>query len=256
MKNQSFHRRKIRMYEAPIMDFEQLKTRTIGALNKLGQQKFSTEPGGYALENWIRGLNVLLDDFEKKVGGARLSHEYLASRRELYDRLSRPAPISSVDEEVSELRIRMSDIESKVKAERTLSVSRISELTAEQAKCSGELEREQRRVASATAVQSSDSLLGRILGRRKAATEDPNDRIKELESKLVALQDDAAEQRKQLRMIDLRSPESRFAEQWSQLEGMQTKLRELEGERLDRIQFVKERAEATRSIADAISRML
>ncbi|HUI24294.1 MAG TPA: hypothetical protein VLY82_07895, partial [Nitrososphaerales archaeon] len=80
-------------------------------------------------------------------------------------------------------------------------------------------------------------------------------RIEELESKLASLPNELLEQQKQLKMIDLRSPESRFAEEWNRLDSMQTRLKELEQERLDRVQLVKERAEATGLIASAISRI-
>ena len=255
MKNQSFHQRKIRIQETPELDFDQLKARTINALNKLGQQKFSTEPGGYALENWIKGVNVLLDEFEEKVGTAKLSQEYLASRRELNECLSKPIPISSIDEDLSELGAKISGIESKIEAERVLIVSKISALKAEQAKYSAELERERRRDAEAAAVQNNDSFFNRLLGRNKAPTIDPENRIRELESKLAVLPNEVLEQQKQLKMIDLRSPESQFAEEWVQLESMQTRLKELEKEKLDKIQLVKERAEVTGSIANAISRI-
>ncbi len=255
MKNQSFHRKKIRIYDAPELDFDQLKSRTVNALSKLGQQKFSTETGGYALENWIKGLNVLLDEFEEKVGATRLSQEYLTSRNEANNRLSKPASTSSIDEGISELRARMSDIEGKVKAGRGLEVSRISELAVEQAQCLEELEQERRRVAGLTAGLSSGSLLGHLFGRKKVVTEDSDNRITELESKLAALQNDANERQKLLRMMDLRSPKSRFAEQWNELEGLQARLREMQEERLDRVQLTKVRADATRSISDAISRI-
>ena len=255
MKNQSFHQRKIRIQETPTLDFDQLKARTINALNKLGQQKFSTEPGGYALENWTKGVNVLLDGFEESAGAARLSHDYLASRNGLNELLSRPVVLESIDENTSELRANMSEIENKIGAERASIVSRIEELKAAQARYSGELERERRRDADAAAAQSSDSFLNRLLGRRKTQADRPEIRIQELESKLASLPNELLEQQKQLKMIDLRSPESRFAEEWNRLDSMQTRLKDLEQERLDRIQLVKERAEATGSIASAISRI-
>jgi len=255
MKNQSFHQRKIRIQETPALDFDQLKARTINALNKLGQQKFSTEPGGYALENWTKGMNVLLDEFEKSAGASRLSPEYLASRHELTELLSRPVHLESIDEDISELRANMSDIENEIGAERALIVSKISELKAAQARYSGELERERRRDADAAAAQSSDSFFDRLLGRSKTQAKTPESRIEELESKLAPLPNEVLEQQKQLKMIDLRSPESRFAEEWNKLDSMQTRLKEMEQERLDRVQLVDERAEVTGSIAGAISRI-
>jgi len=255
MKNQSFHQRKIRIQETPKLDFDQLKARTINALSKLGQQKFSTEPGGYALENWTKGVNVLLDEFEEGVGAARLSPDYLASRRELSELLSKPVLLTSVDEDMSELRVNISSIEGKIEAERAQRVSRISELRAAQAKYSDDLEHERRRDADAAAVQSPNSIFNRLLGRGKNQSESAESRIEELESKLATLPNEILEQQKQLKTIDLRSSGSLLAEEWNRLDSMQARLKELEKERWDRIELVKERAEATGSIADAISKM-
>ena len=256
MKHRSFHQRKIRIQEAPELDFGELKARTINALNKLGQQRFSAEPGGYALENWVKGVNVLLDEFEEKAGAARLSQEYLTRRHELNDRLSRPVSISSIDEAMAELRASISEIEGKVEAERALIVSKISELKREETRQSDELERERRRVSDAAAAQRNSSLVNRLFGRNKAQTDELEGRVRELESRLAALPDEVLELQRQLRMIDVRSPGSKFAEEWDRLESMQGRLEELEKERLDRTQLVRERAEATGSVADAISRIV
>jgi len=255
MKNQPFHQRKIRIQETPKLDFDQLKARTINALNKLGQQKFSTEPGGYTLENWIKGVNVLLDEFEEKAGTTRLSPEYLARRHELNDYLSKPVPTSSIDEEMSKLMAEKSTIENKIEAERAQIVSTIAELKTEQTRCSGELERERRRIAEAAAVQDNGSLFNHLFGRNKSPMKKIEGRIKELESKLAAFSDEVLEQQKQLKMIELRSPESRFAEDWTALESAQNRLKELEGVKLDATQLVKERVGMTASIAEAISRI-
>jgi hypothetical protein len=255
MKNRSFHQRKIRIQETPKLDFDQLKARTINALNKLGQQKFPIELGGYALDNWIKGVNVLLDEFEEKAGATKLSPEYLASRHELNERLSKPVSVSSIDDDLSQLRANTSEIESKIESERILMVSRISELKTAQALCSDELERERRRVANSAPVQSPDSLFNRLLGRNKTPTTNPEVRIRELESKLANLSNEVLELQKQLNMIDHRSPESRFAEEWNHLGLMRTRQEELEKERSDRIQLVNERAEVTGSVANAISRI-
>ena len=256
MKHRSFHQRKIRIQEAPELDFGELKARTINALSKLGQQRFSAEPGGYALENWVKGVNVLLDEFEEKAGAARLSQEYLTRRHELNDRLSRPVSISSIDEAMAELRASISEIEGKVEAERALIASKISELKREETRQSDELERERRRVSDAAAAQRNSSLVNRLFGRNKAQTDELEGRVRELESRLAALPDEVLELQRQLRMIDGRSPGSKFAEEWVRLESMQGRLEELEKERLDRTQLVRERAEAAGSVADAISRIV
>ena len=255
MKNQPFHQRKIKLQEAPKLDFDQLRARTINALNKLGQQKFSTEPGGYALENWTKGLNVLLDEFEEKAGTARLSSEYLTSRRELTGRLASPTSTASTDEEMLKLRANISDIEDKIDAERTRLASRISELKAAQEKCTGELQQERVLAAVGPSEQSPGSIVSRLLGRRKAQIKSPESRIRELETKQANLQKESLEQQKQLKRINFHSPESRFSEEWSQAESLRAKLSELEKEKSEKVQLVKEREQMTALIAESISRI-
>ncbi|MDG6972103.1 MAG: hypothetical protein JRM74_05400 [Nitrososphaerota archaeon] len=60
MKNQSYHRHRTRIQGSPELDFRQLRDRTVNALNNLGRQKFSDEPGGYSLESWARGFGAIL----------------------------------------------------------------------------------------------------------------------------------------------------------------------------------------------------
>lgn len=255
MKGQSYHRRKIRIQETPEMDFAQLKARTINALDKLGGQRFSAEPGGYALENWARGVNVLLDEFEDKAGGERLSPEYHARRRELDDLLSNPHPVASIDKEMSELAASISSSEGRVETERSLIVSKISDLKSEQTRLSAELKLEQGRALEAGPAENTNSFFRRLLGGKKAPARANEEKVRELESKLDALPDKVRDQQKQLKLIDLRSIDSRLAEEWSQLDAMQSRLKELEKERLEKTQLVKERSELMGSMAEAISKL-
>jgi len=255
MKNQSFHQRKIRIQEPPKVDFDELKARTINALRRLGEQKFSAEPGGYTLGNWSRGVNVLLDEFEEKVGGARISKEYLARRQELNDYLSKPISTSSIDKEMAELRERASELENRIETERDRVVSRISELKTEQSRCSVELEREQRQAAGPTARKTNGSFFGRLLGRNTSPPENPESRINELKAKLADLQAEMHEQQRHLKMMDTRSPDSQLADEWNRLGSLQTRMKELEEQKMGETQLVKERAAMTASIADAVSRL-
>lgn len=255
MKNQSFHRPKIRIQEIPTLGFDQLKAKTINALDKLGKQKFSAEPGGYSLENWIRGVSLLLDDFEEKAGAARLSKDYQATRRELDSRLSKPPLVAPIDAEMAELTAGISSIEGRIESERTRIVSRISELKATKEKLSAELAAEQEHAADASLAQEDDSLFRRLLRGKKTAATSNEGKIRELESKLAALPDEMRDQRTLLKLMDLHTPESRFAEEWRRLESMQSKLKELEAEKRDRTQYVREREEVMGSMAEAISRL-
>ncbi|MDG6983076.1 MAG: hypothetical protein JRN28_00755 [Nitrososphaerota archaeon] len=255
MKNQSFHPHKIRIYEAPKLDFDQLKSRTISTLDKLGQQRLSTEPGGYTLENWVKGVNVLLDEFEEKAGTARLSTEYLGRRRELDARLSGTMSVAQTDEEIVELRKEMSQIEKKIEDGRSTATLKIEELKAEEAKCSNELEQERSRLAAVTKIQAADSFFSRLFGRGKVQPTRPESRIDELQSRLSSLSTEIAEQKELLKSIDAHAPGSKFAEDWAQLDSMEARLRGLDDERITKNQSAKERAELAGLIADAVSRI-
>jgi len=256
MKHQSFHQRKIRIPETPKLDYDQLKSRTIIALNRLGQQKFSTEPGGYSLENWIRGVNILLDEFEEKMGAGKLSPDYLGKRRELKDLFSRPISTSSIDRGISDLIRSTADVEGRITEGRARLVSRVAELKSEQGRCSAELVREQEMIPGLATDQSSGSFLKRLFnGNSKTPVKDSGTKVKELESRLDVLSNEILGQQKLLKLVDQHSPESPFAEEWKALGSLQTRLEALESERLGMVQLVKEREEITSSIADTISRI-
>ena len=237
-------------------DYDQLKARTIIALDKLGHQKFAAESGGYSLENWVKGVALLLDEFEERVGEARLPKEYVEMRRLLMDYLHKPVDTSSVDASISELRGREAEVVRKLGDERDRTKAKVDELQKELAKLNAELEDEKARSANPPAPERSGSFLRRLFGAGPAsAAKEQSDRRDELEKRLQSLQGEITEQQKVLKSIDQRSPTSPMAEDWKTLETLQARLRELESERLEKVQLVKEREEFTASIANVISRV-
>jgi hypothetical protein len=256
MKNQSFHQRKIRLPETPELDYDQLKKRTVIALDKLGHQKFSTEPGSYSLENWFKGVNILLDEFELKMGKERLSSDYIAKRRELNDRISTQVSTSAIDESISGLRKDLTDVQGRIDAGREQLVSKVAELKKERERCSTQLGREQERMSELAANPKPDPLFKRLFGGgSKTPKKDPETVVMELESRIGVLSDEILEQQRLLRLFDQRSSESAFAEDWKPLDSLHASLAALESERVDRVQLVKEREEITTSIADTITKM-
>jgi hypothetical protein len=255
MKNQSFHPRKIRIQKAPELDREQLKGRTIIALKRLGEQRFSDEPGGYSLDNWAKGLNILLDDFEEKMGKGLLTSQYLARRRELNGLLSNPVSTSSIDGDISEVRQKIADIDAKIEAEKAQVTSRIAEIKGEQVRSSAELARERERVANLAAERSSGSFFSRLIGGGQKSLKDSNSRVEEFESRLGVLNTEMLEQQKLLKSVERGSPESPLAEEWNASKSLQIRLEALESERLENVQLVKVREGVTTSIADAITKM-
>jgi uncharacterized protein YukE len=256
MKKQEFRQYKTRSSRTARQEYEELKTRTIAALDKLGHQKFSAESGGYSLENWTKGVNLLLDEFEKKVGATKLPPEYAEKRREMNDLLSKPVDVSSIDEKISELEEAEAEASRKIDEARTLTSSRIEGLQSELATCSADLEEEKGRLSDAAAGQRSESFFRRLFGGDSKSTANASEeKVKELESKLSTLTNEILEQQKSLRSIDQRSSESPCAEEWEKLESLRVRLEQMEGEKLDREQLVREREEITASIADAISKI-
>lgn len=256
MKKEEFHQRKVKFSEATQVDYDQLKTRTTIALDKLGHQKFSSEPGGYSLENWAKGVNLLLDDFEEKMGAARLPSAYAERRRELTYWLSKPVDLSSIDNSISELMQNEEEIVRKLHEARTRSSSRIDELRTELAMRSAELEEKKRQLSSLASERRSDSIFKRLFGGNSTLSVDATeDGVEEMESRLRVLASGILEEQKSLRSIDKHSSESPWVEEWRRLESLQARRKKLENERLEKLQLVREREELTASIADMISRV-
>ena len=242
--------------EPPELDFEQVKARTVIALNRLGHQKFGAESGGYSLENWVRGVGLLLDEFERKVGEGRLPKEYVEKRRLLNDYLLRRVDTSQIDDSISELRQKEADVVRKLGDERDKTKARIDELQKELAEVTAELDRLNAQPSDMPGPERSGSFFRRLFARGAASAPREEDDVRaESEKKLQSLQNEKSEQQKVLKSIDRRDPDSPAAEDWKTLESIQARIGVLESEKLERTQFVKERAEFTASIADVISRI-
>ena len=108
-RKQEFHKHKIKLTEENHTNFSTLRERTTLALDKLGNQKFSPEPGGYMFSNWMTSFNMLLDDFEEKAGPENLPKEYYDSRQTLTAELMRPVDTHEIDAEIGKAQ---SEIES------------------------------------------------------------------------------------------------------------------------------------------------
>jgi len=254
VKGQSFHPRKIKISETPKLDYDELKARTVTALHRLGEQRFSEEPGGYSLENWMKGMNVLLDDFEEKMGAANLSSEYVERRRLLTEFVSKPVDVSSVDAEISELRRSMTAIEAKFDESRAEIHTRIDGLKKDQSTYSEELAQKQKKLAEPPVEQNSGSFLRRLFrGNSRAPVEDYEAEIEELESKLRPLPDQILEQQRLMRSINEHLPDSPLAGDWKELEDLRARCVALESDRMEKVELVKERAELTAAVAQAIS---
>ena len=234
-------------------DYNDLKMKTIAVLERLGDQKFS-ESGAYSLENWTKGVCLLLDEFEERMGAQYLTPEYSASRRQLVDRLATHVDLTSIDGSIFELRGEIAETTNKIDAARKHVIARIREIQKEVSADTVELDGAKRRLSVAS--QQRPSRFGRLFRRDPGhSTQDSGAHLKELESTLKSLNAEMLEQKEVLRSIDRRAPGSPVTNDWNRLDSMEARLRDLEGEREERAQLVNERRELTASIASEISKI-
>jgi hypothetical protein len=237
-------------------DYNQIRTRTIIALDRLGHQKFPAESGGYSLENWVKGVDLLLDEFEEKIGWARLPVGYAEKRRLLMEYVLRPVDTTSIDNDISDLRQKEAELVRRLHEARARTNSRIDELQDELVRRTAEVEEAKAPVIEAKSPTRSRSFFKLIFGRTSESTEEVQQgKVLEAEERLRSLPNEIIEQQKVLKSFDQRSPDSPMAEEWRTLESLQSRIAELEGQRLEKIQLVKERQQITASFADMISKI-
>lgn len=125
-RKQEFHKHKIKISDEGHQDISELKERATMALAKLGSQKFSSDPGGYTFSNWMTSFNMLLDDFEEKVGVANLPRDYLDQRQKLTGDLLKPIDTSDIDDEIEKIDAEIKSTELEI-AKLTAELSSIRE---------------------------------------------------------------------------------------------------------------------------------
>ena len=277
-KKQDYHRRKIKYVEEVTFDFDQLKVRTTTALQKLGQQVFSTEPGSYSFQDWMKSFNFLLDDFEEKVGASNLPKEYFDRRLALTSELVTFADTSDIDKDLERIRAEQAELNNKILARdlekkkaieerRSDTTSKIDALKKEQRESEVELasarDSLEEKKKKAKKSSGSSSFFKRLFSSSKESS-DPDSiegmtiRIKALERKskdneeqLEKLQ----EERNSLQSID--SSESSQPElnedESRKLDSLQQELADLETKKAQRLQLAEKRAEITGALSTLIS---
>ncbi|HVB12507.1 MAG TPA: hypothetical protein VNE86_05190 [Nitrososphaerales archaeon] len=134
-KKQEFHKHKVKFTEEEHIDFKQSKDRVALALDKLGHQMFSLEPGGYSYHNWMMSFNLLLDDFEEKAGPSNLPKDYYDARLKITADLLQPAETADIDWEIKNLeteidsvKLHMSELTKKASEKRERLRERVSKI--------------------------------------------------------------------------------------------------------------------------------
>ena len=249
-KKQDYHTHKGAYRTAERQDPEQVRERTILALDRLGHQVLSTEPGGYDLEHWTRNFNSLLDDFEEKVGGENITDEFRARRQEAMGYLSQRAAAGGADGEVARLLAEEEAARKSLDEADKANASKLSSLREQRDACAKELKAKREELAEIAESRQSRQFFSRIL-RTGPSTKEAEAQVKELEAKLRGLEEEIERSRKA--RVTVQSGEA--AEAQSRLDAARAKLLELQSTRRDEIQLSKEREVAAQTISSIIASM-
>lgn len=246
-----------RVAEPKELDLEEVRKRVLEALEHLGHQKFSTEPGGYDLKSWTKSLKTLLDDFEKKVGKDALSKGYHDKRKEVEKEFSKVPDSSKIDEEIDTVRKEESEIRSKMQEESERISARLSAIGADKVGRSKELEEEKEKLKGVQEERKSASFFSRLMGRGGPPTEPVETRIAELEKGLKMLEEEALNLQTVRKSLEGRSLSGGGLHDglWDRVEALAAKLEELDDAKQVRLQLAKEREDAMSALRDLVSKV-
>jgi len=244
-KKQEYHdHMRAHFQETERPDAEEVRKRTILALERLGHQVLSSEPGGYDLEDWMRNVNALLDDFSEKVGDGLVGEEFRARSQQALSGLAPSSSATEMDSEIEKVTQEQAAASAAVgEAENTAS-ARLASLREERDACVKKLNEERERLSEIKARQSRQ-LFSRLL-RSGPSTAEAEKSVAELESKLEGLEREIERRRKARSDPAYIEAEKRF-------EAARSKLLELQSSRQGLLQLAREREAATQALSAMIS---
>ena len=252
-----FHRHKVKYVEEEHMDFEELKVRASVALDKLGHQKFSSEPSGYTFHNWMTSYNLLLDDFETRSKPASLPKWYYDERQRLTADLLKPVDTRELDDEIDKaeseiesLNLRISSLnetaDREISRKKEESAPRISDLRRERVESQNELDGA---VKELERNEKRRSVFGRLLAgnssreRIKDKIGSLRERNQSIAAEIRALESGTAKKEVDNEIMNLRET----------LDELRDKLEELKSRKEEISQLEEKRANATSALSKLIS---
>jgi len=257
-QKREFHTSKKRTKkEEKVADLATARTRVMEGLAHLGQQKFSTGPGGYDLSHWLKSLNLLLADFEHAAGRKALPSEYVQKKEEVLGRFSSPVDTSRIDSEAEAIAKEESDIRSTFDRERERILARLAELRAAKDGKGKEIEEQKAALEEIRNTRKSASFFAKLAGRAGPPTEPVEQKIKDLEKASSLLDEEALNLQSVRASIEKEggTPAGIYASQWTRLDAIAVRLKELESERETKVQLAKERETAAKELEDAVSKV-
>jgi hypothetical protein len=255
-KKQEFHsHRRAHFQESERRDPEEVRARTILALEKLGHQVLSSELGGYDLHDWIRSLNSLLVDFQEKVGAERVAEEFGTRSQEILGRLVPSSSAKDIDSEMEKLTQEQEAARVAVDEAVKRAAARRASLREERDACGKELKAEKEKLAELKEARQSRQFFSRIL-RAGPSTEVAEARVAELESKLKNLEEELERSRKARSAAGggaQAEGDSGYLEAQQRFEAARDKLLDLQVARQNLLQLASQREEATNALSAMIS---
>jgi hypothetical protein len=251
-KKQEYHiHKRAHFQEAERPDPEEVRKRTILALDRLGHQVLSSEPGGYDLEDWMRSLNSLLEDFQEKVGDGVAGDEFRARSQQTLGRLVPSSSAKEIDQEIEKTTQEQAAASAAVdEAEKNVS-ARLASLREERDARVKELKKEKDKLAEIKEARQSRQFFSRIL-RAGPSTEQAEANIAELESKLKRIEEEIERMRK-ARSVVSGQGDPAYLEAQQRFEAARSKLLDLQSSRENLLQLASEREAATQTLSQMIS---
>lgn len=256
-KKQEYHTHKrALLQETTPQDPEQVRARTLLALDKLGHQVLSTEPGGYDLERWTKNLNSLLDDFEEKIGEGNISGEFRARRREALSFLVPPARGAEIDAEVERLVKDEAAARAVMEEAETKTAARLASLREERDKATKDLKSKREKLAEIQEARQSRQFFSRLF-KSAPSTEEAEASVRQLEARLREIEEEIDRSRKARAAgeDDHGKDDPAYQEAQRRLEAARASLLRMQSAIRDRSQLTRERETATQTIAAVISSM-
>ncbi len=255
-KKQEFHiHRRAHFQESERPDPEEVRARTILALDRLGHQVLSSEPGGYDLEDWTRSLNSLLDDFQEKAGAGLATEEFRKRRQEVLSGLAPSSSARDVESEIERLTKEEDAARTAVEDAEKRATARLASLRDERDACAKEIKAQKDRLAELKQANQSRQFFSRIL-RAGPSTAKAEETLAELESKLSRLEEEIEKSRKARSAGRGGAPgegDPAYLEAQQRLEATRERLLDLQASRQNLLQLADEREAVTQALSQMIS---
>ncbi len=254
-KKQEYHvHKRAHFQETERPDAEEVRKRTILALDRLGHQVLSSEAGGYDLEDWRRSLDSLLDDFQEKVGEGIVGDEFRARSQQVLSRLVPSSTIGGIDSEIQKLTQEEAAASAAVEEARVRASARLASLKEEREACMKELKAQRERLAEIKEARESRQFFSRFL-RAAPSTDEAEAKVAGLESKLKNLEEEIERARKARSGAAGGAGEGdqAYLEARTRLESARAQLLDLQSSRQNLMQLAGEREEAAKALTEIIS---